>query len=82
MNHTISPVCRTCGTTIGHVFLQYREILKQRIEEKTLDKGIKVEDFRSLDDIEMADILDALKLKNPCCIGMVMGFVITPTHLS
>ena len=82
MNHTISPVCRTCGTAIGHVFLQYREILKERIKEKTLDEGIKVEDFRALDDIAMADILESLGITNYCCVGMIMGFVIRPTHLS
>ena len=68
-----SPVCVSCGTTIGHVYPIYYRILAKRVKEVLDDKGYSYEDLWNNTDVDMCDILDKLQVKNICCRNAIMS---------
>lgn len=75
METTISPVCTSCGSTIGHVYPIYYRILAKKVKDSLDDKGYSYDELWDVTDVNMGDILDKLDIKNICCRGILM------THL-
>jgi DNA-directed RNA polymerase subunit N (RpoN/RPB10) len=73
METTCSPVCVSCGSTIGHVYPIYYRVLTKRVKDTLDKKGYSYEDLWDNTDVDMGDILDKLRIKNMCCRNSVMS---------
>lgn len=77
MENTITPVCRTCHTSIGHIYPVYEHILEHRIEKYNREDGFELNDFAAMENVSMEDVFKKLNINNLCCRGQIMGFVAT-----
>ena len=75
MDNTITPVCRNCHTMIGHVYPLYKKILREKIKSSNKNSNYKIDDFSSMNDVNMREELTAMNITNPCCVSIIMGFV-------
>ena len=74
-DNTILPICFSCGSQIGDKFPFYSEIHKQRIEEYCKEHSCSLYDSATIENINMSDILDLLKIDNICCRKMFLSFI-------
>ena len=74
MENTITPICRTCHTQIGHIYPIYKTILINRIKEYNDKHDYDINDFAAVESIRMSDIFEICNINNPCCRGQIMGF--------
>lgn len=73
---TISPVCMSCGMSIGHVYGIYKMIYDKRME-KYIDKtGYKISDPSAMENVVMGDFLNKVVDKSRlCCRQSIMGHI-------
>lgn len=73
MHTTISPICISCQSTIGHFYPIYYRILLKRVQDDIEKHGYSFEDFAANADVGMGDVLDKLGVKNLCCRQLLMA---------
>jgi DNA-directed RNA polymerase subunit N (RpoN/RPB10) len=73
MQTTISPVCVSCQSVIGHVYAAYYLIEDRRKKIAVNKAQYSPMDFAALDTVSMGDVLDKMNVKNLCCRKSVLG---------
>lgn len=73
---TISPVCMSCGMSVGHVYGLYKMIYDKRIEEYINETGYKVTDPSTIQKVAMGDFLNKVVDKSRlCCRQSILGHI-------
>lgn len=70
--NTISPVCTSCQSNIGHIYELYTRTKNKKVEEFLEKTGYKSSDATIVDNISMNEFLDKITM-NLCCRQSILG---------
>lgn len=73
METTCSPICTSCGSTIGHIYPIYYRILAKRVKGALDKKGYSYDNLWNISDVDMEKVLDTLQVRDMCCRNSVMS---------
>ena len=70
---TISPICTSCQSPIGHVFPLYNIAKNIQVDEYLERKGYKATDNSAMESINMGEFLTKNDITNSCCRVQILG---------
>lgn len=74
MTHTtISPVCVSCQSSIGHIYTLYTMIKNKKVEKYIEETGFKPSDNSAIENVNMGEFLTKCGIRNMCCRTQVLG---------